>query len=92
MAKETQAHGSDWSPAKPGKDGVFFDEHELPLNHRLRAEALARAGADKDPGNQVTPEMITDTAARLQAEAEAEKPNTKRATAQAPADEGKAGQ
>ncbi|HYD12734.1 MAG TPA: hypothetical protein VEC11_07790 [Allosphingosinicella sp.] len=78
MTTETQAHAQKWSPAKPRQDGVFLDEHKLPLNHRLRAEALAQAGAPEDPGGQVSPEVIADTAARLEAEkadaAAAEKP------------------
>lgn len=69
MGDQTQPHATKWNPAKPGKDGIFLDEHQLPLNHRLRAEALAKAGATEDPGNQVSPELIADTKARLAAEA-----------------------
>jgi len=71
MTSKTQPHDADWKPAEPGKDGVYTDEHQLPLNHRLRAEALAKAGKTKDPGGQVTAELIAATAARLEAEAAA---------------------
>lgn len=78
MPTETQAHADKWSRPKPRQDGVFLDEHELPLNHRLRAEALAEAGATEDPGGRVSPELIAETAARIEAEkaaaATAEKP------------------
>jgi len=39
-----------------------------PVNHRLRAEALADAGKDKDPTGDVSPELIAETAKRLAAE------------------------
>jgi hypothetical protein len=45
---------------------------EFPLNHRLRAEALAKAKLEKDPDGIVTPELIVDAGERLEREAKAE--------------------
>jgi hypothetical protein len=45
---------------------------EFPLNHRLRAEALADAGLDKDPDGIVTAELIKDAGERLERDAKAE--------------------
>jgi len=45
----------------------------FPANHRLRAEALVRAGLDQDPHAHVSPELIADTKDRLEREAQAAK-------------------
>ena len=65
----------DWSEAKTDPNtGVALDGHDLPVNHRLRAEALADMGKDEDPANLVTPELIADTADRLERERKARPP------------------
>lgn len=61
----------NWSPAKPREDGVFVHADDLPINHRLRAEALVAAGAGEDPEGLIGSELIANTKARLEAEAEA---------------------
>jgi len=63
-----------WSPPKVDENGVALDGHDLPVNHRLRAEALADAGKDKDPGDMVSPELIAETADRLATERKARPP------------------
>lgn len=40
-----------------------------PANHRLRAEALAKAGKDADPAGHITSDLIAATKDRLEAEA-----------------------
>jgi len=70
----TKGQRDDWTPATPREDGVFLAGDELPLNHRLRAEALVAAGATKDPAGIIAAELIADTAARLKAEAAAAAP------------------
>jgi hypothetical protein len=42
--------------------------NDYPVNHRLRAEAMARDGLSSDPDGMITPELITDAAERLDAE------------------------
>ena len=54
------------------EEGFPLDEHGLPFNLRLRAEALVAAGKDGDPGERVTPELIAMTADRLEREKAAE--------------------
>ena len=61
---------SDFHVAHVRDDGVhLYGEGGLPLNHRLRAEALVAAGAAEDPDGLIGPELIADTAKRLAAEA-----------------------
>lgn len=43
-----------------------------PLNHRLRAEALAQDGKAEDPDGVVSPELIADASARMKRDAQAE--------------------
>jgi hypothetical protein len=80
----------DWAPQKArDEDGVYLTgAAELPVNHRLRAEELVARGAAEDPDGIVSPELIADTAARLQAEAAAAqvKADAEAAAAQAEAD------
>lgn len=65
----------DWSPAKVDEEtGIALDGHDLPLNHRLRAEALADAGETSDPADTVSPELIADAADRLERERRATPP------------------
>lgn len=62
--------------ALPATDanGVALDRPEgLPINHRLRAEALVGLGLKTDEGGVVSDELIADTAERLAAEAKADK-------------------
>lgn len=51
-------------------DQGFAVLDDLPANHRLRAETLARNGATADPANHISPEAIQDAKDRLAAEAE----------------------
>jgi hypothetical protein len=46
---------------------------DYPLNSRLRAEALAKAGVDEDPDELITPALIEDAKGRLERAAEAER-------------------
>jgi len=72
MRKTTQPEAAgqdDWSPPKPRGDGVYVCGDGLPLNHRLRAEELVRAGDRSDPGGMISDEMIAETAERLKAAA-----------------------
>jgi len=68
--KAPNAAAGDWSPpATEAETGVALStEGGLPLNSRLRAEALAKAGAEKDEEGLVSPELIAETRDRLQAE------------------------
>jgi hypothetical protein len=50
----------------------FAIDGGLPVNHRLRAEALAKAGRDTDPAGAITPEAIAAAGERLAAEAKDE--------------------
>ena len=55
------------------EDGVHLNgEDGLPLNHRLRAEALVAAGKHEDLSGLIGKELIADTRKRLAAEAAAE--------------------
>lgn len=64
-APVTEAAAEEWSPPRLAeKTGVALYD-EFPANHRLRAEALVAAGKDKDPAGLITPELIADTAKRL---------------------------
>lgn len=68
----TEALPDDWSPARTDPEtGIALDGHDLPVNHRLRAEALADMGKDEDPTGDISPELIANTKARLTAEREA---------------------
>jgi len=66
---EAQRAASDWTPARVREDGVNVSADGLPLNHRLRAEALVQRGATEDPEGVISKELIEDTKARLEAEA-----------------------
>jgi len=50
-------------------DAGFAIADGWPVNHRLRAEALAQAGEGEDPAGYLTAEQIAETAERLEAEA-----------------------
>lgn len=52
------------APPKTADDGNPLDG-KWPHNHRLRAEALARAGKEKDPDGLIAPDLIADTAQRI---------------------------
>lgn len=62
----------DWQPQQTDTETGVFMTGDYPTNHRLRAEALARARRKTDPDGIVSPELIADTAERLRAEREAE--------------------
>lgn len=68
MADDAENDAPEWSPPKHEAGTGIALYGDLPLNHRLRAEALADAGATEDPDGLITPELIADTAARLEAE------------------------
>lgn len=54
------------------EDGVYLaGKSALPVNHRLRAEALVALGKTKDPDGIISEELIADTKKRLAAEAKA---------------------
>jgi len=78
-APEVKVEGNSpdetWSPPKFEEEtGIALDGHGLPLNHRLRAERLADAGKDEDPGGLISPELIADAGDRLAAERKARPP------------------
>lgn len=66
--------GSTWSPPKRGEGGVEL-AGEWPLNHRLRAEAMATAGVTTDPDGLIDDALIVDAGERLAADAKAAKAN-----------------
>jgi len=67
--KPAPAEAIDFHTAHVREDGVhLYGEGGLPLNHRLRAEALVAAGEKKDPDGLISPELIADTAERMAAE------------------------
>jgi hypothetical protein len=69
MADETP----EWTPPQHDAATGVAMHGDYPLNTRLRAEALSDAGQHDDPDGLVSPELIRDAGARLQAErAEAE--------------------
>jgi len=47
----------------------FAIDGGYPVNHRLRAEALSKAGIAEDPAGHITADMIAATGERLAAEA-----------------------
>ena len=59
-------------PATDPETGVAMDG-DFPHNHRLRAEALAKAGKDSDPDGLVSDDLIADASARLERNAAAMK-------------------
>lgn len=64
-----------WSPPQFAEEnGIAIDGDGLPVNHRLRAEALVDAGKDEDPGGMISPELIENTRERLEGEREARPP------------------
>jgi hypothetical protein len=54
-------------PKVDEKTGAPMDG-QWPHNHRLRAEAMAKAGLDKDPDGMIPPALILDAAERIAAE------------------------
>jgi len=52
------------APPVIAKDGTAMDG-KFPHNHRLRAEALAKAGRKSDPDGMIEDDLIADAAARL---------------------------
>lgn len=66
-APTTGTEVADWSPETiEDGTGVALDGDGLPVNHRLRAERLARDGKETDEGGMVPDELIADAAARLE--------------------------
>ena len=59
-------------PETDAKTGVAM-AGKHPLNHRLRAESLAKHNANSDPDGMVSDELIADTKKRLERETKAEK-------------------
>lgn len=68
MADETPTETAP--PAIIAETGVAMDG-DYPHNHRLRAEALAKAGEASDPDGIVTDELIADAGERIEREEEA---------------------
>jgi hypothetical protein len=66
-----EAVSADWQPQQTDDSGVFLSG-ELPTNHRLRAEALAKARRKSDPDGLISDDLIADAADRLRNEREAE--------------------
>jgi hypothetical protein len=60
------------APALDDNGHELDGEHSLPINHRLRAEALAKKGRKSDPGELISDELIAETRERLDAEKKAE--------------------
>lgn len=58
-------------PAVREGDGVAMNG-SYPHNHRLRAEALVKAGRKSDPDKLITDELIEDTKTRLAAQTKAD--------------------
>lgn len=58
-------------PAQDPETGVAL-AGGYPVNHRLRAEALFKAGKEEDPDAIVSNELIADAGARLKADEAAE--------------------
>lgn len=59
-------------PAIDTETGVAMDG-DFPHNHRLRAEALSRAGEESDPDGLVSDDLIADAGARMEAAEKAAK-------------------
>lgn len=59
----------DWSPQRQDENGVFM-AGDYPANHRLRAEALAKARRKSDPDGIISDDLIEQAGARLRAERE----------------------
>lgn len=57
----------DWSPPKTRDDGIALDEHNLPVNRRLRMIELSDSGKSEDPAGVVSAEEIAATGKRLAA-------------------------
>lgn len=53
-------------PAMNAETGVAMDG-DYPHNHRLRAEALSRAGKEADPDGLVSDDVIADAGKRMEA-------------------------
>jgi hypothetical protein len=53
------------APTRP--DGIALDGHGLPVNHRLRAAALAERGDDEDPHGEISADLISEERGRLAA-------------------------
>lgn len=59
---------ADWSPETiEAETGVVLDGDGLPVNHRLRAERLARDGKATDATGAIDDDLIADASARLDA-------------------------
>jgi hypothetical protein len=72
---EGSAPGTTWEPpAVEPESGIAIDGDGLPVNHRLRAERLADAGKDSDPGGVISDELIADAKERLERERKARPP------------------
>lgn len=61
---ETETETVTLPPAMDAETGVAMDG-EFPHNHRLRAEAMARAGVETDEAGVITDELIAETVERL---------------------------
>lgn len=60
-----------------GVSVVTTEQGTYPINHRLRAEAMARDGIKSDADGLISNELIADTAARLAREDAATKVTTR---------------
>lgn len=63
--EDTDADRVTNGPSTEPETGVALDG-DYPLNHRLRAEALAAEGKSEDPGGLVSPELIADAGERME--------------------------
>jgi hypothetical protein len=70
MAEQNDDAAIETQPPETDDQG-FELAGDWPLNHRLRAEAMARAGVAEDPDGHISPELIAETGERLKSEDEA---------------------
>lgn len=76
MADEAAETAPAWSPPEQDPTTGIALYQGLPLNHRLRAEALADMGETEDREGLIPAELIADAAERLAADRAAEERNT----------------
>jgi hypothetical protein len=85
----TEKTAQDWQEPDRAEDGTYLTgESKLPVNHRLRAETLVRAGKSEDPDGIIGTDLIADTAARLADEDKAAKAAKRAASATQQAPQG----
>lgn len=70
-AKEPSGHDVVTAPPKTDDAGIV-QHGGYPLNHRMRAEAMARAGVTTDEMGLIDDDLIAETVDRLKVEDEEE--------------------